>query len=243
MNEPIRLSRRVVALRGCSRTEAERFIENGFVKVDGSVCEDPRRPIADEAVSVDDDAVATPVSPATIVVHKIAGETVSTPEKDGRHLAEPLSFEARAENDVTEIRPLRRHLVRAYEALALPTRASGLSLLSQDGAVLAFLAERGAKLEQEWLVDVDGPSGALVVRELARGGRFDGRPIGPCKVSWQSEGRLRFALADVRPGQLEAHCASVDLQVTALKRLRIGQVGLAKIPAGTWRYLPPGARF
>lgn len=243
MTEPVRLSRRLVALVGCSRAEADRFIENGFVRVDGVVVEDPRTPIADEIVTLDEGASSAPVLSATIVLHKDAGAVIAQREGEGRRLIEPLSLEHRAENDRTEIRPLRRHLARLYEELPLPDAASGLVVLSQDRTILELLHDRGNKLEQEWLVDVDGPQNGSIPKELARGGSFEGRPIGPCKVSWQSEGRLRFALANVRPGQLEAHCASVDLVVTAMKRLRVGRVGLAKIPAGTWRYLPPGERF
>ena len=243
MTEPNRLSRSVVTLVGCSRAEAERYIENGFVRVDGVVVEDPRHPVTTETITLDEGATPALVLPATIIVHKASGDVITKADGEGRLLAAPLSLDTRAENDPLDIRPLRRHLVRLYEAVPLPASASGLMLLSQDRAVLAHLDERGTKLEQEWLVDVDGPSGTTVLKQLERGGSFDGRPIGPCKVSWQSEGRLRFAVANVRPGQLEAHCASVDLVVTATKRLRVGRVGLAKIPAGTWRYLPPGERF
>ena len=243
MTEPNRLSRCVVALTNCSRLDAERYIENGFVRVDGVVIEDPRHPVTTELVTLDEGATPDPVTAATIALHKPAGATVSAKDPDGRLLATPLSLDHRAENDHTDIRPLRRHLLRLYEAMPLPVGASGLVLLSQDRSVLEHLAGRGDKLEQEWLVDVQGPQNASIPKELARGGRFDGRAIGPCKVSWQSEGRLRFALSGVRDGQLLAHCASVDLQITALKRLRVGRVGLAKIPPETWRYLPPGERF
>jgi len=75
----------------------------------------------------------------------------------------------------------------------------------------------------------------------------DGRAL-PCKVSWQNETRLRFAIKGVREGQLGAMCAQVGLQVVSIRRLRIGKVGLGKgpqgaMPAGAWRYLPPGEKF
>ena len=65
----------------------------------------------------------------------------------------------------------------------------------------------------------------------------------PCKVSWQSEARLRFAIKDVRRGQLRAMCAQVGLEATAIRRIRIGRIPLAKMPPGRWRYLPVGTRF
>jgi 23S rRNA pseudouridine2604 synthase len=38
-------------------------------------------------------------------------------------------------------------------------------------------------------------------------------------------------------------CAQVGLELTALKRLRIGRVPLAGLPPGQWRYLGPNERF
>jgi 23S rRNA pseudouridine2604 synthase len=41
---------------------------------------------------------------------------------------------------------------------------------------------------------------------------------------------LRFALKGERPGQIVYMCETVGLQVTAMKRLRIGQVPLSDLP-------------
>jgi 23S rRNA pseudouridine2604 synthase len=38
-------------------------------------------------------------------------------------------------------------------------------------------------------------------------------------------------------------CAQVGQEHTALRRQRIRSVALAGLPAGQWRYLPPGERF
>ena len=65
----------------------------------------------------------------------------------------------------------------------------------------------------------------------------------PCKVSWQNETRLRFAVKGVRPGQLASVCAQVGLEALALKRIRIGRIPLAKMAVGEWRYLPASERF
>ena len=42
----------------------------------------------------------------------------------------------------------------------------------------------------------------------------------PCKVSWQNETTLRFAIKGAVPGQVRAMCAQVNLEVTAIRRLR-----------------------
>jgi 23S rRNA pseudouridine2604 synthase len=75
-----------------------------------------------------------------------------------------------------------------------------------------------------------------------------GLPIGkrqlpPCRVSWQNENHLRFALKGIAPDEIEGMCAEVGLRVVSLRRLRIGRLSLAKVPEGQWRYLMPWERF
>ncbi|HIE0214447.1 TPA: RNA-binding protein, partial [Pseudomonas aeruginosa] len=72
---------------------------------------------------------------------------------------------------------------------------------------------------------------------------YQGRRLSPCKVSWQNESHLRFALKDVLPGQLRCMCESEGLEVRSIRRLRIGALSLARLPLGEWRYLGLHERF
>lgn len=154
-----------------------------------------------------------------------------------------ITPDSRAEADASGVRLLQRHFAHLAPLMPLDTEASGLVVLSQDGRVVRRLTEDAAKIEQEFLVEVSGASGPYTLGRLARGLSYEGRALPPCKVSWQNEIRLRFAIKDVRPGQLQHMCAEVGLQVVAIRRLRIGRVGLNKMPVGQWRYLPAGDRF
>ena len=44
-------------------------------------------------------------------------------------------------------------------------------------------------------------------------------------------------------GGAQGLTASPGLQLTSLRRIRIGAVPMSKLPAGQWRYLEPGERF
>jgi 23S rRNA pseudouridine2604 synthase len=61
--EPVRLARRVTELAGCSRSEAEQYIEDGWVSVDGTIIEEPQYKVLDEKVVIDPSPLAT--TPAT----------------------------------------------------------------------------------------------------------------------------------------------------------------------------------
>ena len=56
MSDPHRLAKRVADLAGCSRSDAEQYIRNGWVRVDGRVVEDPAHPVSGEVVTLDPDA-------------------------------------------------------------------------------------------------------------------------------------------------------------------------------------------
>jgi 23S rRNA pseudouridine2604 synthase len=227
MNEPIRLSRRVASLKGCSRSEAEQLIEGGWVRVDGRIVEEPQLRVQDEAIEIDPDARPTPLQPVTLLAHKLPGAPTSA------------SPEQRAEDDGSGLRLLKRHFHRLAVPMPLPDAASGLVVLTQDGRVLRRLTEDAALVEEEWIAQVAGVVAPEVVQRL-------GRDLhGKASVNSQSdtEARLRIAVKGVPPGRLPALCAAAGLELLGLKRLRLGRVPLGQLAPGRWRYLLPHERF
>jgi 23S rRNA pseudouridine2604 synthase len=231
-----RLSKVVAALVPCSRREAEQYIAEGWVRVDGRVVEEPQFRVANERVEIDPRARLEAAPPATLVVHKPAGVSTAA-------LQELLGAATRWEGDDSGIRRIKSHGVGLAALMPLPPEASGLSVFSQDGRIVRKLARDADALEQELLADVTGTIAPGGLDRLCRGLVFEGKQLPPARVSWQSETRLRFAVKGIAPEWVPWMCAQVGLQLTALRRIRIGRVPLAGIPAGQWRYLRPDERF
>jgi 16S rRNA U516 pseudouridylate synthase RsuA-like enzyme len=79
--EPVRLAKRVAELKGCSRSEAERYIEGGWVTVNGTVIEVPAFKVAaQQTVAVD--ANATLIAQGTR--HPAAEQTIRLRSRAGR---------------------------------------------------------------------------------------------------------------------------------------------------------------
>jgi 23S rRNA pseudouridine2604 synthase len=240
MTEPVRLAKRVVALAQCSRREAEQYIEGGWVRVDGVVVEEPQFMVDTQTVELDPGARLIATEPATLVLHKPMGYDAGSGPNPASALVTP---DTRSPDDASGVRPLKRHLQRLTSPLPLPVNASGLLIFTQDWRVTRKLTEDIERVEQEFVVDV---SGTLIPNGLAllnHGLRFNNYAMPPIKVSWQSEQRLRFAFKVLQPTQIEPMCEAVGLKVLAMKRLRVGRIPLAKLPAGQWRYLAPGDRI
>ncbi|MBB2756659.1 rRNA pseudouridine synthase [Xanthomonas arboricola] len=236
MSDPIRLDKCVAALFGCSRGEAQQYIEGGWVSVDGAVVEEPQALATAAQVTLAKDAVLAAAEPATLLLHKPAGMSAEA----ALALATPAT---RSALDQLEMRVLKRHFLRLNAPLPLEDEASGLLVLSQDGRVLRRLSADATSIEQEFLVEVRGELRPYGMARLAHGLVYQQRSLSPCKVSWQNEERLRFAIKHVQPGQLRYMCAEVGLEVVSIRRLRVGRVSLGKLAIGEWRYLPTGERF
>jgi 23S rRNA pseudouridine2604 synthase len=236
MSEPVRLAKRLVEILGCSRLEADQYIQGGWVLVDGEVVDEPQFKVDRQAVELAPGATLAPSEPATLLLHKPEGV-------DSERAAGLLAVERRWADDASGVRRLRRHLLRQTPVMPLESAASGLLVLTQDPRLLRRMREDATRLEQEFNVEVAGEIAPYGLRRLAHGLAYQGRTLPPGKVSWQNETRLRFALKDVRAGQIAAVCAEVGLDVVSIKRIRIGRVPLAKMPVGEWRYLPASERL
>ena len=239
----IRLAKRVAEMMPCSRAEADKYIAGGWVSVDGQVVEEAGARVADDQdVTLDPDATLVDLAPVTILLHKPAGlnaglDTVGAP-------ASSLLAQA------TLVLPehgkqgfLKRHLANLTLASPLETAASGLVVYTQDFRVARKLVNEGQRVEQEVIVEVAGTIREDGLALLNHGLPFNGKEIAPMKVSWQNETRLRFAVKGLKPGQLVHMCRMVGLTVVSTRRIRVGRVPMASLPAGQWRYLHEYERF
>ena len=240
MSDPVRLAKRVAELARCSRAEAERYIEGGWVSVDGHVVDKPQHKVSAEVVAIDPAATLEAEEPATVLLHKPVGLDTISGDNPAATLVTPA---ARWPEDASGIRALKRHFVRLTPLVPLDREGSGLMVLTQDGRIWRRLTEDGDRIEQEFIVEVGGEIAPWGLHRLNHGLSYQGRVLPPCKVSWQNEVRLRFAIKAVQGGQLRDMCAQVGLQVLAIRRIRIGRIALGRMPAGMWRYLPAGERF
>ncbi|MCU0119559.1 rRNA pseudouridine synthase [Pseudomonas sp. B2M1-30] len=236
MTDPIRLSKRLIELVGCSRREAELFIEGGWVTVDGEVIDEPQFKVADQKVELDKDAKATAPEPVTLLLNIPAG-------LDADSAMQSLGADSLSEEHRFGKRPLRGHFLRLTASADLQPGASGLLVFTQDWKVLRKLTADAAKIEQEYVVEVAGEIIDHGLNRLQHGLSYKGKELPPVKASWQNENRLRFALKNPPPGVIAQFCEAVGLKVVGIRRIRIGGVSIGKVPVGQWRYLSGKEKF
>jgi 23S rRNA pseudouridine2604 synthase len=245
MTEAQRLARRLAQLTGCSRSEAQQYIEGGWVTVDGQTVEEPGLRVgADQAVSLAPGARAEPVPAVTILFHKPAGlSTGPAGSPDSATILPMLLPEHRSAADRSGINPLRKHLTGLRLTDGLESNASGLLVLTQDWRIARRLVDDASRVEQEFIVETASPVTSWQLAILNQGTRFNGKQVDGIKASCQSESRLRFALKSPPRGLLEHLCAQAGIGLRGMRRIRVGRVPLAALPVGQWCYLPPYQKF
>lgn len=238
MTESVRLSKRLAALLPCSRSEAERYIEGGWVRVDGRVVEEPQFRVLHEKVELDPHARLTELPPVTLLLHKPADHPA------------PLTLLTAASHwsgDPDGTRVLKRHFHQLRLTTPLEPAASGLLVYTQDGRVARKLGEEERLIEVEITVDVQGDVSREQLALLMRETDPRGQPLPPLKASLGSSGegrsKLRLAIKGTHPGLIAYVCERAGLQILAMKRIRIGRVPMGPLPPGQWRYLQAHERF
>lgn len=234
MTDSIRLAKHLASMVPCSRSEAEKYIEGGFVTVDGAVVEEPGfRMLPEQQVELMPEAKLVPAEAVTILLHKPAGYDVETDPDAALKL---ITTENHAADDRSGIRFIKRHLNGLSLTDPLGIQSSGLLVLTQDWRITRKLIADAAKIEQEFIVETAGEILPDGLRQLNQGIRINGKILA-VKVSWQNETRLRFAVKGNQRSQIASVCEKVGLTVLAMKRIRIGRVPLSSLQAGQWRYL------
>lgn len=241
----------------CSRSEAEQYIEGGWVRVDGKVVEEPQFRVAHQTISIDPNASLIELASITLLLHKPADWVDGTEESlaklnrnarrahfdDARTLLVAAKHVAK---DPSGIRLLQRHFKALTTVVPLENAASGLIVFTQDWRIERKLSEELGSMEHEVIVDVAGEVSAQALHLLNRTLDSDAQ-LPPAKVSINSSSpersKLRFAIKGAHRGLIAYLCERAKLDILDMRRIRLGRVSLSDLPVGQWRYLGAGEKF
>ena len=228
----------------CSRREADQYIEQGLVYVDGEqITQLGTRIFPDQKITLAKAAQAQQSARVTILLHKPIGYVSGQPEPGYTPAITLITAASRDPEDRAPLRYSPSQLKGLAPAGRLDIDSTGLIVFTQDGRIAKQLIGENSGVEKEYLVRVEGRLAPDGLAELRLGLSLDGRALKPAQVEWQNDDQLRFVLREGRKRQIRRMCELVGLKVVGLKRVRIGKVRLGKLPVGKWRYLRPGESF
>lgn len=225
-----RLQKILSAAGVCSRRQAEQYIQQGRVTVNGRPAAlgdkaDPQK----DTIALDGRPALQPRARTVLMLYKPRGVVTTLSDEKGRPTVAGLVAGCGA---------------RVWPVGRLDMDSEGLLLLTDDGALTHALLHPRHEVEKEYLVWVTGfHPGAE--EALGQPMTLDGQPLRPAKVRLvrQKAGRalLSVVIHEGKNRQIRRMCARCGLAVTRLKRVREGSLHLDRTLApGQWRPLTEG---
>lgn len=225
---------RVLSKRGlCSRSEAERLILDGRVRLDGRTIRDPEHPTRLQGSTVEIDGVeASAIAPLYLMLNKPRGLVTTLRDERGRDTVyrcfDGASFDGKS---LGHIAPVGR----------LDKASEGLLLFSNDPAWAARITDPATGPDKTYHVQVDRIPDASRLRAMHDGVECDGVALRAKAASLLRAGDknawLEIVLDEGRNRQIRRLLEALDIGVLRLVRVAIGPLRLGELPKGQWREL------
>jgi len=225
------LARVLSKLGICSRSQAEQWIREGRVSLDGRIVHDPYCP-----TSIDHQQIAVdgqPVKPAErchVMFNKPRGLIVSAADEHGRATV----YTALSAAGLPWLGPVGR----------LDKASEGLLLLSNDTAWAAGITDPVTHLDKTYHVQVVGQPDAAVLAAM-HAGIVDGGDLLKAKRAALLRAGAKNAWIEVvldegRNRHIRRLLAALGFDVLRLIRVAIGPLQLGDLAKGQWRHLTVG---
>ena len=227
----VSLPRALSQAGAATRTEAERLVAEGRVRVHGRIVRNPRWRVdpRKDWIEVDGKPLDFPPGPEGAVVvalNKPRGVLVTRSDPEGRPTVYGL-----LPSDLGLLRCVGR----------LDGSSARLLLATTDTSLAAALEDPARGVPREYRVKVRPRAGEAALAALRKGTRLDGRLARPLRVEPESHGPksswLRIALDEGRNREVRRLCGAAGFEVEHLVRISYGPVPLGDLSPGAHRVL------
>lgn len=203
----------------CSRREADKYIAECRVTINGRDATKGNRVKEGDEVRVDGERIVKKVKPFYIMLNKPKGITCTTDQREPTNIVDYL-----------------KHKHRLFPVGRLDKLSEGLIFLTNDGNVVNKILRAGNKHEKEYRVRVDKPLTQEFIKRMRSGVRIPGATTRPCFVKQEGEKEFRIILTQGLNRQIRRMSEALGYKVTFLQRTRIMEFTLKGLAVGKWRY-------
>jgi 23S rRNA pseudouridine2604 synthase len=204
----------------CSRRQADKFIEQGLVTINDQLASLGDRAMPNDIIKVKNITITKSEQLVYIALNKPVGITCTT--------------DRRVEGNVVDF---INHKERIFHIGRLDKPSEGLLLMTNDGDIVNKILRAGNQHEKEYLVKVDRRITDSFIKRMQSGVPILDTVTKKCKV--EKIGRFVFKITLIQGlnRQIRRMCEHLGYEVETLKRERIMNIELGKLPIGKWRYL------
>ena len=220
MTELKRLNKFISETGFCSRREADKYIEEGRVTVNGNLPEMGVKVSDADDVLIDGKPLKAKPKLVYIAYNKPVGITCTTERKIQSNIVKAVNYPER-------IFPIGR----------LDRPSEGLIFLTNEGDIVNKILRAGNNHEKEYVVTVDKPLNRQFVNKMANGIPILDTVTKKCKVKQTGPQQFTIVLTQGLNRQIRRMCEYLGYEVVTLKRTRIMNVTLKGLKVGQWRHL------
>ncbi|WP_413491461.1 23S rRNA pseudouridine(2604) synthase RluF [Morganella psychrotolerans] len=218
----VRLNKYISESGICSRRDADRYIEQGLVIINGKRA-----------------AIGSQVMPGDVV--KVNGQLIEAREQDNLVLIalnKPVGIvsttEAGEKNNIVDF---VNHSERVFPIGRLDKDSQGLIFLTNHGDLVNKILRAGNDHQKEYVVTVNKPVTDEFISGMSAGVPILGTVTKKCKVKQEAPFAFRITLVQGLNRQIRRMCEHFGYEVTKLERVRIMNISLTGLPVGEWRDL------
>lgn len=224
--ETMRINNYISASGLCSRREADQLILDGKVQINGEVAVLGQQITEGDEVLVNGQLLTITPAFVYLALNKPRGITSTTERHIDGNIIDFINYPQR-------IFPIGR----------LDKDSEGLILLTNDGSIVNKILDNQNQHEKDYLVTVNKKLTPSFLEGM-RGGVNIYNPVrneyvvtNKSRVKQVDNKTFKITLTQGYNRQIRRMCTKLGYQVTRLKRIRIMNIELGKLPIGKWREL------
>jgi 23S rRNA pseudouridine2604 synthase len=204
----------------CSRREADKFIEEGRVTINGIVPELGTKVSMQDEIRIDGKLIREKTEkPVYLAFYKPVGIECTTNPDIRNNIVDYINYPKR-------IFPIGR----------LDKASEGLIFMTNDGDIVNKILRARNNHEKEYTVTVNKPITDRFIERMGNGVPILDTITRKCKVEQISKYTFKIILTQGLNRQIRRMCEYLGSEVTALKRIRIINISL-DVPVGRYRDL------
>ena len=204
----------------CSRREADKFILDERVTINGIVAKMGEKIDPNDAISVDGERISKkPNKKIYLILNKPKGIVCTTDSGVEKN------------NIIDYV----NHPKRIFPIGRLDKTSEGLIFLTNDGDIVNKILRAKNKHEKEYHVTVDKPITHEFIQQMSKGVPILNTVTRPCEIKRIKDYEFKIILTQGLNRQIRRMCEYLGYRVKKLKRIRIMNIKL-DIPLGEWRY-------
>lgn len=204
----------------CSRREADQWIKDGRVTLNGEPTKLGNRVAPGDEVFLDGRPLDTKVEPIYIAFNKPMGIVCTTDKKERKNIVDFIG-----------------HPQRLFPIGRLDKASQGLILLTNDGDIVNKILRAGNKNEKEYIVRVRQKLTPMFIEKMSQGVPILDTVTKRCKVQYINDFTFRIILTQGLNRQIRRMCEQLEYEVATLKRVRIMNIKLGDLKVGDWKEL------